>query len=179
MCELCVCYTALPGLRLRRVVNQSLSTCRDKRASHHTPPSSAGPPAPPALALPGHLHWWLREIKGAGGLWCEGRDSHRVGRRGSGALQEESPAFVGDSGISRSPRVGEDTRLEGTFLPQLILLTGQQPGKGARLPLAGLWAPSPMVSAFLLSESLPTPTPQESSCLPDLGAPPRQALLST
>lgn len=96
-----------------------------------------------------------------------------MGRRGSGAPEEERPAFVGDSRVSRSPRVGEDTRLEGTFLPQLILFTGQQPGKVALPPLAGLWAPSPMVTVFLLPES-----PGESSCLPDLGAP-AQALLST
>lgn len=88
----------------------------------------SGPPARPALALPSHLHLVAvlsgketgERQKGLEVLSCKGRDSHWVGSRGREALEEGSPAFEEDS-VSRSPGVGKDSSLEGTFLPQLIL----------------------------------------------------------
>ena len=65
--------------------------------------------------------------KDKGGWRCcgiKGGAATGWGRRGRGVLEEERPDLVEESRVSRGLGVGKDSRLERTFLPQLILLTG-------------------------------------------------------
>lgn len=106
--------------------------------------------------------WWLflqgrRQEKDKKGWRCYGVKKETATERGEGAegcwRRVAQPFWK--SRVSRSPGVWKDSRLERTFLPQLVLLTGQQSGQGARPTLTGLWAPSP--HGYGVQHCLPSP----------------------
>lgn len=110
--------------------------------------------------------WWLflqgrRQEEDKKGWRCCGVKKRTATKWGEGAegcwRRVAQPLWK--NRVSRSLGVWKDSSLERTFLPQLVLLTGQQSRQGARptLPGSGHHSPVVMVSStvFLLPELFP------------------------